>query len=1103
MTLITQIEDRGAVVAWCPLSSHADFVALGLKDSGGGGFDTTSYGSELEFYNLNITTNDDDDKPKLLGSIKTTSRFASIGWCSSSNAQKYPMGFVAGGMEDGVVHIWDPNAILAGSSEENALISTIVSKQGTSGSNVVVTALKFNPHSSTELGIGYSNGEVTVMSLENDPHSPERIFPLGDDGDDASYTPMVQGGEITKLSWNSQVSHILASACSNGIVAIYDIKSGKLWCELRCESTPGAIVSDVVWNPTEGLHIMTASGDDRNPVMKLWDCRASTTVPLATLAGHSQGILNMSWCPHDPSLLLSCGKDNKTLLWDLYALQPIYEFPSNESSSGGGTDGNTTETDSNAVFGVGGLSSSQQRRYFISWSPIRRGLALSCSFDRKVQVHSVIGAAAKTGRTPQWLKRPNGVSTGFGGTLVSFNATHKYVTVKPHVEEPALVTASNNFEQEQASKDYITLCNNKATNAASTGDADEAKIWGFMQIIFEANAREQLLQYLGFDPEEISEMASSAKDSNEENITEDMAGLSLGQSSKKNVDEIIKQSLIVGNFEAAVECCFQSGNYADGLVLSSCGGADLWAKTQARYFEAETEKRPFLNIVSAVINNKLEELVLSSDPSSWRETLAIISTYGKTEEFPALCLSLGNRLEESGDVGNASLCFMCALCLDKAVRFWKLQLDNSGTDIMALHSFMEKVTTFLQALDPSVTLSPTTLGSSDVMDVFYSYAVVLADQGLLETSARYCRGESQACMELIDRLYHSRASHTVRSIIGSTPVFPFLKTEVNVARARTNNGTRNQQQQQPAQSTNIARESDELPSGWLALQDPSSGMTYFANQTTGETTWDKPSPPDTAPTPQQTYASQMQQQYPGQQQQGHHQVQQQSQQQQYPSTQQTSYTQQQPQYNSSTTMPGQIQQQPNTTTSNGRGTSPKGPSNVADKYGDGFVSSASHPELAQKYGNVGTSNPYTGADRPGIAIVPGSQPATSSTQSVANIPFDPSNPPQVASEQQHISDILISMIQALSASTNLLASEKKQLAESTKAVGILLNRLSRGDLPTTVIDIVNAIVTALQNRDYATATSVQTSAVSTIWRDHKDWLKGMKFLIQLASRRLQ
>jgi hypothetical protein len=30
------------------------------------------------------------------------------------------------------------------------------------------------------------------------------------------------------------------------------------------------------------------------------------------------------------------------------------------------------------------------------------------------------------------------------------------------------------------------------------------------------------------------------------------------------------------------------------------------------------------------------------------------------------------------------------------------------------------------------------------------------------------------------------------------------------------------------------------------------------------------------------------------------------------------------------------------------------PSRLASKYGDGFVTSASHPELASQYGNVGT-----------------------------------------------------------------------------------------------------------------------------------------------------
>ena len=32
---------------------------------------------------------------------------------------------------------------------------------------------------------------------------------------------------------------------------------------------------------------------------------------------------------------------------------------------------------------------------------------------------------------------------------------------------------------------------------------------------------------------------------------------------------------------------------------------------------------------------------------------------------------------------------------------------------------------------------------------------------------------------------------------------------------------------------------------------------------------------------------------------------------------------------------------------------------LASKYGDGFVTSSSHPELAAQYGNIVTSNPYS------------------------------------------------------------------------------------------------------------------------------------------------
>lgn len=37
---------------------------------------------------------------------------------------------------------------------------------------------------------------------------------------------------------------------------------------------------------------------------------------LQIFTGHDKGILSVSWCKQDPELLLSCGKDNRTILWN-------------------------------------------------------------------------------------------------------------------------------------------------------------------------------------------------------------------------------------------------------------------------------------------------------------------------------------------------------------------------------------------------------------------------------------------------------------------------------------------------------------------------------------------------------------------------------------------------------------------------------------------------------------------------------------------------------------------------------------------------------------------------------------------------------------------
>lgn len=89
----------------------------------------------------------------------------------------------------------------------------------------------------------------------------------------------------------------------------------------------GVLISSLVWNPTEGLHLLSSSDDEYRPVIKFWDLRSSTTSPLIELTGHDKGILSLSWCPHDTDYVLSCGKDNKIFLWDLQCGSILYEFP--------------------------------------------------------------------------------------------------------------------------------------------------------------------------------------------------------------------------------------------------------------------------------------------------------------------------------------------------------------------------------------------------------------------------------------------------------------------------------------------------------------------------------------------------------------------------------------------------------------------------------------------------------------------------------------------------------------------------------------------------------------------------------------------------------
>lgn len=446
-----------------------------------------------------------------------------------------------------------------------------------------------------------------------------------------------------------------------------------------------------------------------------------------------------------------------------------------------------------------------------------------------------------------------------------------------------------------------------------------------------------------------------------------------------------------------------------------------------------------------------------------------------------LCAALGDRLEEVGDMANASLCYMCALNLDQTVKYWKRTLQDSntstgGTDLISLHEFIEKVTVFTQAMDANNEVD------DETAELFAEYSSALASQGLLVAAAKYLRGNTQECRELRDRIYRSRMGQFCPDLITLPPEFPYNYVNVGVARDLYGVTVKrsgadvvqheskviepqhvNAVQQQKPQEQHIAQQDQSrvqqqqqpeqhppptLPPGWIALQDPSSGMTYYANQNTGESSWDPPQL--MAPTPE---------------------------------TVQTNG-----QENMST-----IQTSVNGTASAGVLKTQK----VANKYGDGFVTSASNPKLAEQYGNIGTSNPYSDANRPGTAAA-----AVGLTPKKAPVSgtLDPNAVAALSGEVKFISDGLLAIGQTLNAMASG-GTEKKQAIEAQKGVAVFIKALARGAVDNDVVHRVGTMLSSMQNRDYANASSIMTSLVSHEWREHKDWLKGMKILVQLASKK--
>ncbi|KAJ1739647.1 protein transport protein S31 [Coemansia sp. RSA 990] len=508
--------ERTAVPAWSPRQGDP-LVATGTV---AGAMDASfSNTSTLEIFKLP----EDDSVPSLtpLNKVEAPARFQRLAW---SKHDTYAQGVLAGGLENGDVTFWDPQEIIDGNASSSVLHSS-------SAHTGAVCGLEFNPLQPNLMASGATNGEVFIWDIVNEFKSH------------SSGARSQRIENVTDLAWNNQVQHILVTASNTGALVVWDLRQHR---EIMVLNSSGNVIgasqtragaSAVVWNPASATQLVSASSDDNSSDILFWDLR-NANAPARTLSGHQRGVLSLSWCRKDAGLLLSSGKDNRTICWD----------PS------------TSEI-------VGELPPAANWVYDVQWNQSNPNLLSGASFDGRVSLYTLSrqDAAAEAAsrvvddpfapqstsafapslslkRPPKWLARPCGASFGFGGRLVRFTKDNTNVSIVEFVSEPELARQAQQLESLlQSNEQAADLCRERLEQSRGT---DQERSWQVLQILFESDARDKLIRFMGFDKAAVQQriqeliQAKQAQEPKTESVKSESAkSESVEQSNGDVVDE--------------------------------------------------------------------------------------------------------------------------------------------------------------------------------------------------------------------------------------------------------------------------------------------------------------------------------------------------------------------------------------------------------------------------------------------------------------------------------------------------------------------------------------------------------------------------------------
>ncbi|XP_062409794.1 protein transport protein Sec31A isoform X2 [Sardina pilchardus] len=234
---------------------------------------------------------------------------------------------------------------------------------------------------------------------------------------------------------------------------------------------------------------------------------------------------------------------------------------------------------------------------------------------------------------------------------------------------------------------------------------------------------------------------------------------------RKDVDGLITQALLIGDYESAVDLCLHDNRMADSIILAIAGGPELLERTQKKYFLKTQTK--ITKLISAVVMKDWLDILQTCELHNWREALAAVMTYAKPEEFSTLCGLLGSRLEQAEDLSlqaQACLCYICAGSVEKLVTCWTKAQESQCP--LSLQDLVEKVVILRQAVERTHGAQASAVGAM-LAQKMGQYASLLASQGSLDTALAYLPENSN--QEVVERL-RDRLSRALGHQVAAAPV---------------------------------------------------------------------------------------------------------------------------------------------------------------------------------------------------------------------------------------------------------------------------------------------------------------------------------------------